>query len=122
VVLRTYDTWKARVSDACWSVTLKNVFDVTDDECKAAIRALESKEHKDKPDHEWVDKCWTTITGSLHDEVYRKVNHVSRGLVQSLLIEICHTLQVNNLEDVAPLRLELLEQCTKIVVAIFKPG
>jgi hypothetical protein len=43
----------------------------------------------------------------LHDDVYRKVNHVSRGLLKSLLSEISHTLVVNNLEEVAPLRLEL---------------
>ena len=47
------------------------------------------------------------MTASLHDEVYRKVNHVSRGLLKTLLTEISHALVVSNLEDVSPLRLEL---------------
>jgi hypothetical protein len=110
VLLKTadqYDIWKARVSDACWCATLKDVFTVSDEECKASIAALEAKDQKDKHLHEWVGKCWTVVTASLHDDVYRKVNHVSRGLIKSLLTEISHTLVVSNLEEVGPLRLEL---------------
>ena len=91
VVLKTadqYDIWKARVSDACWSTTLKDVFTITDEECKHAISKLEEKEPKDKHVHEWVGKCWTIVTASLHDEVYRKVNHVSRGLLKTLLTHL----------------------------------
>ena len=95
------------VSDACWSATLKDVFTITDEECKAAIAKLEKKDPKDKHLHEWVGKCWTIIAASLHDDVYRKVNHVSRGLLKTLLTEISHALVVSNLEEVAPLRLEL---------------
>jgi hypothetical protein len=110
VILKTadqYDIWKARVSDACWSATLKDVFTVTDEECKLAIAKLEEKDPKEKHLHEWVGKCWTIITASLHDDVYRKVNHVSRGLLKALITEISHALVVSNLEEVAPLRLEL---------------
>jgi hypothetical protein len=110
VILKTadqYDIWKARVSDVCWSATLKDVFSITDDDCKAAIAKLELPEQKEKYLYDWVGKCWTILTSSLHDDVYRKVNHVSRGLLQSLLREISHALVVNNLEEVSPLRLEL---------------
>ena len=108
VILKTadqYDIWKARVSDACWSATLKDVFAVTDDECKAAIAKMELPEVKERSLNDW--KCWTIVSASLHDDVYRKVNHVSRGLLKSLLTEISHALVVNNLEEVSPLRLEL---------------
>ena len=40
VTLRTadqYDMWKSRVADSCWAVARKDVFKVTDDECKAAL-------------------------------------------------------------------------------------
>ena len=112
VILKTadqYDIWKSRVTDACWCATAKNVFNLSDDECKHAIELLE---HPDtKPEHkaaaDWVGKCWTIITTSLHDEVYVKVTHVSRGLIKSLLSEISHAMVVNNLEEVQPLRLEL---------------
>jgi hypothetical protein len=50
---------------------------------------------------------WTILTTSLHDDVYRKVNHVARGHIKSLLDEVAHALVVNNLEEVQPLRLEL---------------
>ena len=109
-VLKTadqYDMWKARVSDACWCATTKDVFNVSDEECKKAIAVLEDPEVKGEPKGEWVGKCWTIITSSLHDDVYMKVTHVSRGLIKSLLTEIAHALVVNNLEEVAPLRLEL---------------
>jgi hypothetical protein len=84
------------------------VFAVTDDECKAAVAVLEgdAKKPEEKSAADWVGKCWTIITSSLHDEVYLKVNHVSRGLIKSLLSEIAHAI-VNNLEEVQPLRLEL---------------
>jgi transposase InsO family protein len=110
MVLKTvdqYDIWKGRVSDACWSATLKNLFEISDDDCKAAIRKLEEKDPKEKHLYDWVGKCWNIITSSIHDEVYRRVNHVPRGLIQSLLTEISHALVVNNLEEVSPLRLEL---------------
>ena len=119
IVLKTadqYDLWKARVSDACWAATHKNLFDVSDEDCKATLAAFEDaaerKAKAKKPDEvvqgpqDWVAKCWMIVTGSLHD-VYRKVCQVPRGFLCSLLKEISHALVVNNLEEVAPLRLEL---------------
>jgi hypothetical protein len=47
------------------------------------------------------------VTNSIHDDVYRKVNHVSRGLLHSLLTEISHALVVTGLDEVPTLRLEL---------------
>jgi uncharacterized protein with PIN domain len=75
VILKTadqYEIWKSRVADACWSTTGLNVFEVTDEECKSAVSALEgdAKTKADKPAAEWVGKCWTIITSSLHDELY----------------------------------------------------
>jgi len=107
VILRTadqYDIWRNRVGDACWAATCKDVFSITDEQCKVAIQELEQKTDKKS---EWVGKCWTIITSSLHDDVYRKVNHVARGFIKSLLDEVAHALVVNNMEEVQPLRLEL---------------
>ena len=59
------------------------------------------------PSSEWVSKCWTILTASLHDDVYRKVNHVQRGCIKSLLDEVAHALVVDNLEEVPVLRMEL---------------
>jgi hypothetical protein len=101
-----YDLWKGRVADACWSVTHKSLFEVTDEDCKAAINAFEIANEAKKP-QDWVGKCWMIVTGSLHDDVYRKIAQVPRGLLASLLKEISHALVVCNLEEVAPLRLEL---------------
>lgn len=112
VLLKTadqYEIWKSRVSDACWCATTKNVFNISDEECKAAIALLEDPETKSehRAGAEWLGKCWTIITISLHDEVYLKITHVSRGLLKSLLSEIGHALVVTTLEEVQPLRLEL---------------
>lgn len=82
VILKTadqYEIWKSRVSDACWCATTKNVFSISDDECKHAIAVLEDADAKadSKAPAEWVGKCWTIITASLHDEVYSQITHVS---------------------------------------------
>ena len=40
IVLRTadqYPMWKARVGDLCWSATGKDIFGVTDEQCKIVI-------------------------------------------------------------------------------------
>jgi hypothetical protein len=110
IVLRTadqYDMWKARVADVCWSATGKDVFAVTDDDCKAVMALIGDPAAEKKMGYEWLTKCWNLVTNSLHDDVYRKVNHVTRGLLQTLLTEICHTLVINNAEEVPALRLEL---------------
>lgn len=111
-VLKTadqYDVWKARVADACWSATGKDIFSLTDEACQFGIAALEEKavDKKDKKAVDWLGKCWLIVTGSLHDDLYRKVSHVPRGQLRVLLNEICHALVVNNLDEVQPLRLEL---------------
>jgi hypothetical protein len=121
VVLKTadqYDMWKARVTDACWAACHRNVFDLSDNDCKTGLalydEAAERKAKSKKGDTDlvvgppdWVGKCWIIITQSLHDDVYRKVSHIPRGAIRSLLLEVGHALVVNNLEEVPPLRLEL---------------
>jgi hypothetical protein len=121
VILKTadqYDLWKARIADMCWAATGKDLFKLADDECEAALEALEGDDDvedaaaaaaaaKAKAKAQWVHKCWTLVTCSLHDDIYRKVNHVERGHMSTLLKEISHALVVNNLEEVQPLRLEL---------------
>jgi hypothetical protein len=97
------------VADVCWAATNKDVFQVTDDECKAQLQLLDDLKEEIKSRDTWVAKCWTIVTASLHDDIYRKVSHSPRGLLQSLLKEISHALVVNNMEEVAPLRLELYQ-------------
>src|SRR6185437_1566988 len=107
-----YQIWKARVTDVCWVATHRNVFELTDDDCVAGLKEYEPEQKTDKSGKEakkpedWVGRCWMIITASLHDEVYLKVNHVRRGLIQSLLAEINSALVINNLEEVQPLRME----------------
>ena len=76
-----------------------------EDATEKKAKAKKAERIEGPPD--WVGKCWMVITASLHDDVYRKVNHVRRGAVATLLTEIQHALVVNNLEEVQPLRLEL---------------
>src|SRR6185312_6756607 len=82
VILRTadqYDIWRNRVGDACWAATCKDVFSITDEQCKVVIQELEQKTDKKS---EWVGKCWTIITSSLHDDVYRngsRLHQVAAG-------------------------------------------
>src|SRR4051794_27428702 len=89
VTLRTsdqYDLWKSRVADS-----RKDVFTVTDEECKKALASLEEAEEKSGNNVApflWVGKCWSIITTSLHDDLYRKLNSVPRGLVATMLKEI----------------------------------
>jgi hypothetical protein len=97
--------WKARVGDLCWSATGKDIFGVTDEQCKVVIAVVEDPAAERKAKDEWLTKCWNIVTNSIHDDVYRRVNHVSRGLLQSLLTEISHALVVNNLEEIPALRL-----------------
>jgi hypothetical protein len=104
------------VADSCWAATHRDIFSITDGDCKTGMEAYENaldaraKAKKAEavvgPD-DWVGKCWLIITTSLDNEVYRKVSHVRKGAIQSLLTEIQNTLVVNNMEEVAPLRIEL---------------
>ena len=110
VILRSsdqYDIWRARIAESCYAAVHKDVFAITDNDCKSAISECEKNHGADRAKFEWVGKVWSILTSSLHDDVYRKVNHIPRGYVKSLLDEIAHTLVVNNMEEVGPLRLEL---------------
>jgi hypothetical protein len=91
VVLRTadqYPSWKQRVTTACWAATHRNVFTITDDECKTALKEHEESKGKSKSGEDWVAKCWLIITLSLHEELFSKVSHVTPGYIQTLLTEI----------------------------------
>jgi hypothetical protein len=94
--------WRARVGDVCWSATGKDIFAVTDDQCKAVITVVEDPTAERKAKDEWLTKCWNIVTNAIHDDVYRKVNHVFRGLLATLLNEISHALVVNNLGGSRP--------------------
>ena len=119
MLLKTADqylVWKSRVSDACWAATHRDPFAVEDTDCKrgldAYIAAQETRVKAAKGDapegpQDWVGKCWLIITSSLHDDLYRKVSHVNRGSIQSLLAEINHALVLNQADSVQPLRLEI---------------
>lgn len=107
-----YETWKLRIGDVCWASTNVDIFSVTDEHCLKALAALEKESKKDAPPvmgipANWVNRCWLTITGALHDEVYRKVAHCRRGLIKTLLDEIPHALVVADAQDPTPLRLAL---------------
>ena len=93
VTLRTadqYDMWKSRVADSCWAVARKDVFKVTDDECKAALATLDEVEAKNGniAPFLWVGKCWAIITTSLHDDLYRKLNSLTHSLTHSQVLSI----------------------------------
>ena len=55
---------KSRVADSCWAVGRKDVFKVSDDECKAALATLDEVEAKNGniAPFLWVGKCWAIIT------------------------------------------------------------
>ena len=68
LVLRTaeqYDMWKARVADACWAATGKDIFAVDDDDCDTAISCAEVADSKTRKEYEWLNKCWHIVTTSL---------------------------------------------------------
>ena len=61
-----YSLWKARASAACWSITQRDVFAVTDEQC--GFGALEEGQERKIP--EWVGKAWMALIGSLHDKLF----------------------------------------------------
>ena len=71
------------------------------------LLGLAGGDDEERKQYDWLNKIWLLITGSLHDDLYRKVNHVKRGMLPGLLAEIAHALVVSNLEEVPSLRLEL---------------
>ena len=105
-ILRTadqYELWKKRIGDACWSATGKDVLNLDDDDCETAMENVGD----DREANMWVFRCWMIITASLHDDIYRKVSHVKRGMVVALLDEINHALVLTSAEEVKTIRLEL---------------
>src|SRR4051812_48392976 len=82
-----YQAWRVRVSDKCWALTGKDIFQLKDAVCVQAFQAFVSKSDEKKPEENWVGKCWITITGALHDDLLVKVAHVERGHIESLLAE-----------------------------------
>jgi hypothetical protein len=118
ISLRTaeqYHLWKARVHAACWAATRLDVFTITNEVCDTLAASPSTSEEKDKPRpasespkvKDPVGKCWTLITGSLHDDLFIKLVHVQSGHIASLMAEIRSALLVNIAEDAQPLRLEL---------------
>lgn len=94
-----FDMWKIRITDACWHSTSKDVMHLTDQECVDALHDYDAKDPKaktpsPKPSPCWVTQCWMIITSSIHDDLYKRVAHVPRGRIKSLLDEISHALLV----------------------------
>lgn len=58
----------------------------------------------------------------MHDELYKKVNHIQRGMLPELLAEISHALVVSNLDEVPALRLELYGASMATTASTFKAG
>ncbi len=100
-----YATWKQRVTTACWAASHRDIFELKDEECAAALHEYKNQK-KEKVD-DWVAKCWMIITTSLHDELNAKISHITPGHIQSLLAEINAALVVNDWEDVQQLRMQL---------------
>lgn len=102
-----YDVWRGRIADACWATTGMDLFAIDDDDCDTAILGFAGGDAEEKKLYDWVNKLWMLVTGSLHDDLYKRVSHVRRGMLPDLLKEISHALVVSNLEEVPVLRLEL---------------
>ena len=109
-----YEAWRIRIADKCWGKTGKDILNVTDAVCAAALHKLRTEESKGTKEalaivnaNEWVTQCWVTITKSLHDDILMKVAHVERGQIESLLKNIAAALVVDTMDEVGPLRLEL---------------
>lgn len=84
-----------------------DLFALDEDDCDTAIMGVASPDVDERKLYDWVNKMWMIVTHSLHDDLYKKVAHVQRGMLPVLLKEISHALVVSNAEDVPVLRLEL---------------
>ena len=84
-----------------------------DKRCRLAAVAARGRRAPDADDDEkgglppWVQRCWILITSSLHDEIYLKVQHIKRGLIQSLLSEIHKCVLLGATEEIVPTRINL---------------
>ena len=96
-----YDLWQARITDACYGICGKDIFEVTSQEAKDAL----SEPTKTK--NEWCFKSWTLLRNSLHDELFVKVKHVERGHIPALLSEIRTALLVDSADEIQPIKVEL---------------
>lgn len=83
-----YELWRARISDECWALT--------GDDCDTAIIALTEGDETERKLYDWI--IWLRVTRSLHDDLYRKVSHVKRGMLPQLLSEISQEVPVLRLE------------------------
>lgn len=117
-----YDLWRARIADECWAETGKDLFSIDEDDCDTALLALEGGDKAERKLYDWLNKIWLIVTRSLHDDLYRRVNHVQRGMLPNLLAEISHALVVSTLDDVPVLRLELYQAICRPQEAICKAG
>jgi len=102
-----YEAWRIRIADKCWGKTGKDILNVTDAVCAAALHKLRTEESKGTKEalaivnaNEWVTQCWVTITKSLHDDILMKVAHVERGQIESLLKNIAAALVVDTMDEV----------------------
>ena len=96
-----YELWQARVTDACYGVAGRDIFTLSASDVKVAIDDVT------KTKNEWLPKCWTLLRNSLHDELFVKVKHVSRGMIPELLAEIRTALLVDSADEIQPLKVEL---------------
>ena len=96
-----YDLWQARVTDACYGVAGRDIFTLSPTDIKVAMDDVT------KTKNEWLPKCWTLLRNSLHDELFIKVKHVSRGMIPELLSEVRTALLVESADEIQPLKVEL---------------
>jgi len=74
-----------------------------------AHAAFAEEAKKKKKSLDWVGKCWMSITGSLHDELFLKVIRRTRNDRHLNVRDPCYTTG----QDVHPLRIELYSSMIK---------
>jgi hypothetical protein len=106
--LRTADqfpAWKERMTVRCWAIINKNVFDLSNADCKATMKTLDQKDPSKRED--WITRVWVILSTSLHDDLLLRVVHIEPGLVHSLIREVETALQVHEPNEAQTLRIEL---------------
>jgi hypothetical protein len=89
----------------CWVIINKNVFDLSNADCKAAMKTLDQKDPSKRED--WITRVWVILSTSLHDDLLLRVVHIEPGLVHSLIREVETALQVHEPNEAQTLRIEL---------------
>ena len=120
-----YSLWLARTSTACWSATgidtchFKNA--------SAAYKQSRTTDYKGDLLTDWVGKCWSIITLSLHDELFVKLTHVPPGQIETLLSEIQGALLIDAGSEISTIRFNLyaasMNKCDndlQTYIAVFK--